>query len=526
MTGMFRKSIGRREAALGTGAALIGMMPNGAGAVQTTVQNKLGESVSVKDFGAKGDGIADETAAIQAACASANIVRIPAGNYRITSTLIIPANVTLQGDGIAKTNIIVSANVVGIRIVGNYARLKDFTIKNSVSNTNNGIEIGDTINDGGRSSLTSLYVTGMGNDGIQVRNGNLGTIRDVASVSNGRDGINFTIETPNNNSWTLEGYNDLRGNNRDGLNFSSGSSQSDANASKCHFVLSVTCQQNGRYGVYSGTRSNIIFAYVEVNTTKDVYLDNYAFGNLVSLVNQASITDNGSGNQINTNSLAATYQRGFFSKVLFSGGAGKGFRIDNDDGAAGYLDFVKTAANAWDIVGGGSSGSQTLHIWNSAEPTAYITTKFGGHVQPDTDNAFNLGSASFRWSTVYAATGTINTSDENQKQDIADLTAAELATAKQLKGIIKTFRFKESVVKKGDKARTHFGVIAQDVKAAFTANGLDANKYSVFCSDTWFTLNGEFVEPDAAGIYPDGAVEVTQLGVRYEELLAFIIAAL
>lgn len=125
---------------------------------------------------------------------------------------------------------------------------------------------------------------------------------------------------------------------------------------------------------------------------------------------------------------------------------------------------------------------------------------------PNVDNTMTCGSSGFRWTTVYATTGTINTSDANQKTEIADLTAAELAVARRIKGLFKTFKFKDAVAAKGAGARKHVGVMAQDVQAAFAAEGLDANEYGVFCSDT--------------------IDDVTTLGVRYEELLAFVIAAL
>lgn len=125
---------------------------------------------------------------------------------------------------------------------------------------------------------------------------------------------------------------------------------------------------------------------------------------------------------------------------------------------------------------------------------------------PSGDNIMTCGSSGFRWTTVYATTGTINTSDANQKEQIADLTAAELAVARRIKGLFKTFKFKDAVVAKGDGARIHVGVVAQDVQAAFAAEGLDANRYGIFCSDD---VNG-----------------TTVLGVRYEELLSFVIAAM
>lgn len=76
-----------------TSSDLVSYLPAGTGAVATTVQAKLRESVSVKDFGAVGDGVADDTAAIQAAINSIGnsslngTVFIPSGIYKISSTI-------------------------------------------------------------------------------------------------------------------------------------------------------------------------------------------------------------------------------------------------------------------------------------------------------------------------------------------------------------------------------------------------------------------------------------------------------
>ena len=53
--------------AASSGSSLIGYINSGAGAVARTVQDRLREKVSVKDFGAVGNGTANDTAAIQAA---------------------------------------------------------------------------------------------------------------------------------------------------------------------------------------------------------------------------------------------------------------------------------------------------------------------------------------------------------------------------------------------------------------------------------------------------------------------------
>lgn len=84
------------------GAGVLGFRQLGSGAVNRTVQDELRERVSVKQYGAVGDGVTDDTAAIQAAInyVAANRggnVWFPAGIYKVTSTIIAKTGVKLEG---------------------------------------------------------------------------------------------------------------------------------------------------------------------------------------------------------------------------------------------------------------------------------------------------------------------------------------------------------------------------------------------------------------------------------------------
>ena len=129
-----------------------------------------------------------------------------------------------------------------------------------------------------------------------------------------------------------------------------------------------------------------------------------------------------------------------------------------------------------------------------------------------TDNVTDLGSASFRWNDAYITNGVTTGSDGNDKQDIETLSDAEQRVAVACKGLLRKWRWKSAVEEKGDEARIHFGIIAQDLQAAFEAEGLDAGRYALFMSNTWTD--------------EETGEERTRLGVRYHELLAFIIAAI
>jgi hypothetical protein len=95
-------------------ATKLSFTQSGTGAVARTVEGKLREVVSVKDFGAVGDGVTDDTAAIQAAAVAASqsgrYVYAPSGIYILSDTIIFaPTDPTLVcdvgviGDGAAST---------------------------------------------------------------------------------------------------------------------------------------------------------------------------------------------------------------------------------------------------------------------------------------------------------------------------------------------------------------------------------------------------------------------------------------
>ena len=69
------------------------------GAAWEFINDNSNAIVSVKDFGAKGDGVTDDTAAFTAAFASSKSIYVPTGNYKITSSITIPYQGNMFGDG-------------------------------------------------------------------------------------------------------------------------------------------------------------------------------------------------------------------------------------------------------------------------------------------------------------------------------------------------------------------------------------------------------------------------------------------
>ena len=146
---------------------------------------------------------------------------------------------------------------------------------------------------------------------------------------------------------------------------------------------------------------------------------------------------------------------------------------------------------------------------------------------PAEDNNIALGRIATRWSELRAANGTINTSDGREKQDIVDIPNDVLDAWGDVEW--KQYRWIKRVEEKGENARTHFGVIAQQVKQAFDNHGLDPFKYSILCYEEWDeepeikeTLPAEY-DDEGNEITPERE-EVTQhyrpagnrYGIRYD----------
>jgi hypothetical protein len=192
----------------------------------------------------------------------------------------------------------------------------------------------------------------------------------------------------------------------------------------------------------------------------------------------------------------ATAEAGLFNRV---GGDGNIVNFYRTGSAVGS---INSASGGFIAIG----QTNTFLQFHDSIDAIYASDGAGGR-----DNAIDLGTSIVRFDDIYATNGTIQTSDRNEKQDIEELSDAEQRVAVVAKGLMRKFRWIDSVAEKGDNARTHFGIIAQDLQDAFTAEGLDAGDYAMFTSNTWTDDDGN---------------EQTRLGVRYNQLLAFIISAI
>ena len=221
-------------------------------------------------------------------------------------------------------------------------------------------------------------------------------------------------------------------------------------------------------------------------------------------------------------------------------------RLERSNGNA----YLRNDGTWWRNYSGNGAG---IHLTGSA----VMPTDADGN-WPSTPS---LGHPSYRWGQIYSTSSSISTSDRTTKQDINEMTESEKKVAAKMVNLFRTYRVKDAVDEKGENARVHSGVVAQDLIEAFQGEGLDAHRYGLFCyDDVWmvdgkdelfetvymkngdrnfvdengvqreYTADDEGVEEvkEGTGIFADkdtpGAVATPGLySIRYEELLCFVV---
>lgn len=169
-------------------------------------------------------------------------------------------------------------------------------------------------------------------------------------------------------------------------------------------------------------------------------------------------------------------------------------------GAAGTvgppISFQRNGVSRWQLYAdstaeaGGDSGSN-FAVVRYSDSGAYLGAAFrvrraNGNVYAGIDNNSSMGEPPNRWSTIYAGTGTINTSDAREKTPVRPLTEAELAAAISLGREIGVYQWLSMIGEKGeDAARLHVGMTVQRAIEIMQGHGLDPMRYGFICYDEW-----------------------------------------
>lgn len=161
------------------------------------------------------------------------------------------------------------------------------------------------------------------------------------------------------------------------------------------------------------------------------------------------------------------------------------------------------------------SGTSDSNGWSIILSPNGHTSVGGVAFFPTNTNNTLLGTSYNRWKEIWTSASTINASDQRIKDNISTPSENLLRAWGRVRLVV--FKYKEAIDKKGDAAREHMGVLAQQVQEAFAEEGLDASKYGLFCYDEW---------KDEKAVLDENGVEIiperkagSMYSIRYEEAL-------
>lgn len=169
--------------------------------------------------------------------------------------------------------------------------------------------------------------------------------------------------------------------------------------------------------------------------------------------------------------------------------ASRQLKLESPSAGNGGVAYVGTTTNHPVYLQAGGVTALTLQeITGAATFTGTLAagaTTITGACLPGAHNTYDLGSTGTRWKDVWCQTGAFNGSDARLKTPLQPLTANELNAAKQLAAEQGTYKWLESIEKKGDAARKHIGMTVQRAIEIMQANSLDPFAYGFIGYDEW-----------------------------------------
>lgn len=367
---------------------------SGTGAVARTVKDKLMEVVSVKDFGAVGDGAADDTAAIQAAltCAAAksNGCKVLAdGFFKVTATLVVTGEgVCLGGSSRGSCRLLRTANYGStIRFGGVASRLGWLGLENAyldnIGTMNTGSHV---VFDNCYSIILSNCIIKNGYNGVSLLGVNEGYVRDVAISANtgsptGRSAMEIGLSTVDA-SYGGDIF-------MDGLNFWCGTATLTTITPYLDYGFKVVAVDGlwlNNVHVIATKVANYSFGNTAAKQTSNIFasqaMSDISAGNGIEFIGTTAVTDFKWSGRVSALGQGGTSGRGISitspcTSVTFECSI-DGFNSDGiyiDNAQAQNIDFISPQIQANDYDNGGTAGSG-INIVNG-----YAITVSGGYIK-------------------------------------------------------------------------------------------------------------------------------------------------
>lgn len=252
---------------------------NGTGAATRTSTDKFSDLISVKDFGAVGDGLTDDTLAIQQALAAYKNVFVPEGTYLITAPITLGYGQSLFGAGRASAIKAQSTSFNVIEVPNALTRIADLKIESGAI----GIAFSGGTNECVQNSVTDVTIVGA-DVGIRLDGGNNASypcywnnFNRVLVEQPGVHGVHLTLsgagDTPNaNRFYAVRVYSKGAGTSGTGFYVEDGGNMNSFVDCEAN-VNGPTAQACFRVGAGAG-KTMLVNLYTEsTNSVPNVQLD-------------------------------------------------------------------------------------------------------------------------------------------------------------------------------------------------------------------------------------------------------------